>query len=247
MEGTVGGYWGVYDDQRREPKFAFGANVSNHPDWLLKAGLGIAAAFLVFLSAWLGTRDNERSWRRDVAVSIVALAAGLGFGLAVTNLPMEGETVSDRLRSVGIVVLALVVPMASAYAVARGDRLASIATALDPVRWRRHDLVEIVLAALLAATIVAAIHVALGLVFDPRYKDFPFAAMAGPIVALAVLGFSTTREMLEPGAAEIAAAMLLWGAALFVIANEGIANWQAASLAALFLLLSLTSLRAAPG
>jgi glucan 1,3-beta-glucosidase len=249
MEGTVGGYWGVYDDQRREPKFAFGASVSNHPDWRLKAGLGIGAAFLVYFSSWLGarTRDAERSWRRDLAVSIIALGAGLGFGLAVINLPIEGETVSDRLRAVGIVVLALVVPMASAYALACGERLAGIAAALDPARWRRHDLVEIVLAALLAATIVAAIHVALGLVFDPRYKDFPFAALAGPVVALAVLAYTSARGTPQPGAAEIAAAALLAGSALLVIANEGIANWQAASLAALFLLLALTSLRAAPG
>jgi len=249
MEGTVGGYWGVYDDQRREPKFAFGAKVSNHPDWQLKAGLGIGAAFLVFLSSWLAghRREAARSWRGDLAVSIIALAAGLGFGLAVLNLPMEGETASDRLRSLGIVVLALVVPMAAAYALACGERLAGIAAALDPARWRRHDLVEIVLAALLAATMVAAIHVALGLVFDPRYKDFPYAALAGPVVALAVLAFAAPREPLQPGAAEIAATALLAGSALFVVANEGIANWQAASLAALFLLLALTSLRAAPG
>jgi glucan 1,3-beta-glucosidase len=94
---------------------------------------------------------------------------------------------------------------------------------------------------------VAAIHVALGLVFDPRYKDFPYAALAGPVVALAVLAFAAPREPLQPGAAESATTALLAGSALFVIANEGIANWQAASLAALFLLLALTSLRAAPG
>jgi glucan 1,3-beta-glucosidase len=103
-----------------------------------------------------------------------------------------------------------------------------------------------VLAALLAATLVAAMHVALGLVFDPRYKDFPFAALAGPVIALVVLAFASARGTRKPGAAELAAAALLAGSALFVIANEGIANWQAASLAALFLLLALTSLRAAP-
>ncbi len=247
MEGTVGGYWGVYSDQGREPKFQFGQSVSNHPDWRLKAGLGIAAAFLVFVAFWLGSRDaptRERSWQRDAAASIIALGVGLGFGLAVTNLPMEGEVASDRLRSVAMLVLALVVPIASAYSLARGDRLASIAVALDPTRWRRHDLVEIVLAALLAATAVAAMHVALGLVFDPRYKDFPFAALAGPVIALAVLGLAATRAPIKPGAAEIAAAIVLTGSALFVIANEGIANWQALVLAGLFLLLALTALRA---
>ena len=250
MEGTVGGYWGVYDDGQRGPKFHFGERLSNHPDWRLKAGLGIAAAFLVFLSFWLGSRDapmGERSWWRDAAVATIALGAGLLFGLAATNLPIEGETAIDRLRAAFMLVLALVVPMAAAYAVTRGDRLAGFAEALDPVRWRRHDLVEVVLAALLAATAVAAIHVALGLVFDPRYKDFPFASLAGPIVALAVLAFTAPRHPLKPGAAEIAAAAVLAGSALFVIVNEGSANWQALILAALLLLLALTSLRAAPG
>ena len=154
---------------------------------------------------------RERSWQLDAAVSIIALGVGLVFGLAVTNLPMEGEVASDRVRSVAMLVLALVVPAASAYALARGDRLAGLAEALDPAHWRRHDLVEIVLAALLAATLVAAMHVALGLVFDPRYKDFPFAALAGPVIALAVLGLATARAPIKPGAAEVAAAIVLTG------------------------------------
>ena len=55
LEGTAGGYWGVYGDQRREPKFQFGQSISNHPDWRLKAGLGIGAALLVFVAFWLGS------------------------------------------------------------------------------------------------------------------------------------------------------------------------------------------------
>jgi glucan 1,3-beta-glucosidase len=247
MEGTVGGYWGVYGDQRREPKFQFGQSISNNPDWRLKAGLGIGAALLVFVAFWLGSREaptRERSWQLDAAASIIALGVGLVFGLAVTNLPMEGEVASDRLRSVAMLVLALVVPAASAYALARGDRLAGLAAALDPAHWRRHDLVEIVLAGLLAATLVAALHVALGLVFDPRYKDFPFAALAGPVIALAVLGLANARAPVKPGAAEVAAAIMLTASALFVIANEGIANWQAVVLAGLLVLLALTALQA---
>jgi len=57
LEGTAGGYWGLYDDARRELKFRFGEPVSNHPDWRLKAGLGIGAAFLVFLAFWFGARE----------------------------------------------------------------------------------------------------------------------------------------------------------------------------------------------
>jgi glucan 1,3-beta-glucosidase len=134
--------------------------------------------------------------------------------------------------------------MAAAYSLARGDRLAGFAAALDPVYWRRRPVVEVVLAALLAATVVAAIHVALGLVFDPRYKDFPFAALAGPVIALAVLAFASAGASLKPGAAEIAAAGVLAGSALFVVVNEGVANWQALLLAGLLLLLALTALQA---
>ena len=252
LEGTAGGYWGVYGDQRPEPKFQFGQSISNHPDWRLKAGLGIGAALLVFVAFWLGCRDappRARSWQLDAAASIIALGVGLVFGLAVANLPMEGEGASDRVRSVAMLVLALVVPAASAYALGRGDRLTGLAKALDPARWRRQDLVEIVLAALLAATLVAAMHVALGLVFDPRYKDFPFAALAGPVIAFAVLGLATTRAPIKPGAAEVAAALVLTASALFVVANEGSANWQALVLAGLLVLLALTALqaKAAPG
>ena len=250
MEGTVGGYWGLYDDQQRKPKFHFGETLSNHPDWRLKAGLGIGAAFLVFVAFWLGARDTqagERSWRRDAPL-VIALGAGLVFGLAVTNLPMEGEVASDRLRSVGIVVLGLVVPMAAAYALARGDPLAGFAEALDSSYWRRNNIVAVVLAALLAATVVAAIHVALGLVFDPRYKDFPFAALTGPTLR-------SRSSLLRPRARRSARRSRDRGGdgagrfVAFVIANEGIANWQALLLAGLLLLLALTALRAkvAPG
>jgi hypothetical protein len=67
--------------------------------------------------------------------------------------------------------------------------------------------------------------------------------------ALAVVAFTTARAPIKPGAAEIAAATVLAGSSLFVIANEGIANWQALLLAGLLLLLALTALRAkaAPG
>jgi glucan 1,3-beta-glucosidase len=252
LEGTVGGYWGLYDDARRERKFRFGEPVSNHPDWRLKAGLGIGAAFLAFVAFWLGGRavpPERRSWRRDLASAGIALGAGLAFGLAAADLPAEGEMLGDRLRGVAMLVLALVVPMAASYAVARGNRLPGFARALDPSLWRVTSCVEVVLAALLAATMVAAMHVALGLVFDPRYKDFPIAALLGPIIGLAILAFADDRSPSRPGHAEVAAAALLTGSALFVTLNEGIANWQALVFSTLLLLLALTVLRAraAPG
>lgn len=171
------------------------------------------------------------------------------FGLAAVNLPIEGEAPADRLRSAAMLVLALVVPVAAAYALGRGDRLPGFALALDPSRWRGRHVVAVVLAGLLAATVIAAIHVGLGLVLDPRYKDFPFAALLGPVAALAVLAFAGGTQASRPGPAEIVAATVLAGSAAFVVFNEGIANWQALLFAALLSILALTALRAqaAPG
>jgi hypothetical protein len=105
----------------------------------------------------------------------------------------------------------------------------------------------VVLAALLAATVIAAIHVGLGLVFDPRSKDFPFAALLGPVATLAVLAFAGGAQASRPGPAEIAAATVLAGSAMFVVVNEGIANWQALLFGALLFILALTALRAKAG
>jgi glucan 1,3-beta-glucosidase len=125
----------------------------------------------------------------------------------------------------------------------------SFAAALDPEHWRRHRRDAAILSALLVATVIASIHVALGLVFDPRYKDFPFAALTGPVTALALVAFMGARGRIRPGAAEIAAACVLAGSALFIVAHERATNWQALWLALLFVTLALTALRAraAPG
>jgi hypothetical protein len=86
-------------------------------------------------------------------------------------------------------------------------------------------------------------HVALGLVFDPRYKDFPFPALSGPVAALAILAFAGARDPARPGLAEIVGAVVLAGSAVFIIANEGIANWQAVLFACLLVVLALTLLQ----
>lgn len=242
LEGTVGGYWGLFGDGALSPKFRFGDAVSNQPQWRLVAGLGIGMAFLVFLSAFLGKRQG--TWRADLLVAAIALASGLTVGLAAISLPMDSVEQGDRLRTLGLSALAVTVPLAASFALARGDRIAGFDVALDPARWRgARNLIGLVLAAMLTGTMIAAMHVALGLVFDPRYKDFPLAALTGPVVALAILAFAGTAATQRPGMAEIVGATVLAGSALFIIVNEGIANWQAVLFSSLLVVLALTLLQ----
>jgi exo-beta-1,3-glucanase (GH17 family) len=248
LEGTVGGYWGMFDDSGRELKFRWGEPVSNHARWRLEAALGIGAAFLVFATAWLARRKetSEDGWRRDLAIAAIALGAGLVFGWAVLGLPMEPPEPGDRLRSAGMIALSLLVPMAAAGAVARSAPLGCLAVALNAPLRRGLNAWTMLLAILFAATLVAAIHVALGLVFDPRYKDFQLALLSGPVVALAVVALVKEPATPLAGIAEWVAAGVLVGSGLFVVFNEGIANWQALWFGGLMSVLVLTAYRATP-
>ncbi len=246
LEGTVGGYWGLFDGQSRALKFRFGEPVSNYPRWRLAAGLGIGAAFLVFAATWLALRGREIGWGAGLAVAAIAGASGLVFGAAALGLPMEPPELGDRWRSAIMLVLSLAVPVLAGIAVARGEPLQSLAVALNPPLWRRAGTVALLLSLVLAATLVAAMHVGLGLVFDPRYKDFQLALLSGPVAALAILAILQKRGSAGPGTAETVAAILLIGSALFVALNEGVANWQALWFAALLVVLGLTALRTSP-
>ncbi|MGA7372176.1 MAG: beta-1,6-glucan synthase [Methyloceanibacter sp.] len=250
LEGTVGGYWGLFDDTSRELKFRWGEPVSNHPKWHIEAAFGIGVAFLVFLTAWLSRRkddsEEQEGLGRDLAIAAIALGAGLVFGGAALGLPMEPPEPGDRWRSAGMIVLSLIVPMVAAGAVARDAPLGNLAVALNAPLRRHANAWSLMLAILFAATLVAAFHVALGLVFDPRYKDFQLAPLSGPVVALAVVALLNRRMRSATGVAEWAAACLLTGSALFVIFNEGIANWQALWFGGLLVVLALTALRTAP-
>ena len=245
LEGTVGGYWGVFDGETRKPKFRFGEPMSNYPRWRLAALLGIGAAFLVFAAAGLARREKEAvAWGTGLAVAGIALISGLAFGAAALGLPMEPPELGDRLRSAAMLVLSLIVPMLAAAALVRAEPLASLEVALNPPLWPRSDAWGVLLALLFATTLVAAMHVALGLVFDPRYKDFQLLLLTGPVGALSILVLAGNRGTWQPGLAESAAAVVLIGSALFVIWNEGIANWQALWFGALLILLALAALRA---
>ena len=82
------------------------------------------------------------------------------------------------------------------------------------------------LGVVLVVTTLIGTETALGFVFDPRYHDFPFAALT-----MAVVPFSTLMLLNRPQAgvrpiAEAVFAGLLAASALYTGFNEGTDNWQ---------------------
>jgi exo-beta-1,3-glucanase (GH17 family) len=249
LEGTVGGHWGLFDARTRAPKFTWGEAVSNHPHWRLQAAGGVALAALVFGAALSARRaDTPAGLAQWLGIAASALAAGILVGWAVENAPLESLTLGDWIRSCVFVALAIAAPLLVATALMRAHAMPTFADILA-----RHADVKDRLALALGLTLIVlsviAVQVALGLVFNPRYKDFPFAPLTAAAVPFLVLSFAGPRGSAARGAAETAFAAVLAGSAVYIVLNEGFANWQAVWLGAVLTCLALTlfRLRAAPG
>ena len=246
LEGTVGGHWGLRDGEKRAPKFAWGGTVSDHPLWLPQGLLGILLAFVTFAGAYLAARSQGEDEPEKIdwlPITGIALAGGLVLGWALALVPLESLTVVDWIRSIILVLLAFITPPIAAAVAARKTPIAGFATVLDPLFWRAAVPLERLLGGLLLVTVAMAITIALGLVFDPRYRDFPFAPFTGPVIALFIATFASPSGLKREGIGEQTSAALLAGSAIYIFFNEGLLNWQAQWFAALLLLLAAACLR----
>jgi glucan 1,3-beta-glucosidase len=96
----------------------------------------------------------------------------------------------------------------------------------------------------LIVIVVIGTATALGLVFDPRFIDFPFASLtmaAVPFAAMTLL--NPSRKEIRPLAESIFAGVF-FVAAIYIGFNEGPANWQSLWTCAAYILLAVTLWRA---
>jgi glucan 1,3-beta-glucosidase len=245
LEGTVGGHWGLLDAYSRKPKFAWGQPVSNHPHWRLQAAGGVVLAALVFGAAMVRRRVGGERPSVWAAVAGIALGAGFLIGWTVESAMQESLGVGGWIRSVALVGVAIASPLAGAAALVQGTATPAFAAVLGGARpaGRFARLLGLVF----VAVCVIAVQSALGFVFNPRYRDFPFApltAAALPFLMLAVRRQEGVRQ-----SAELATSAVLALSAAYVVLNEGFANWQAVWFCAVLAALALTlvRVRGAPG
>jgi glucan 1,3-beta-glucosidase len=250
FEGTVGGHWGLYDNYRRQPKFGWGVALSNHPRWRWQAAGGVGLAAAIFAAAFVARRRHAAAagaapWLR---VGAIAIVSGTLIGCTVANVPVESLTVGDWLRSLAWTAVALLLPIVGAAAVSCGARVPSFAEILGRRPQRPGDRLTLLLGVLLIVLALLAVQAALGLVFDPRYRDFPFAPLTAAALPLLLLVPSARWRPKAP-AAETAMAATLAASAVYVAFNEGFANWQALWFSAGLLVFAFTLLQArdAPG
>ncbi len=242
LEGTVGGHWGLFDAEKRQAKFGWGQALSNHRGWRLQAAAGVALAAAIFAAGWLGQRREARpTARRWLGVAGAATVAGFLLGWTLEKGALESLGIGGWLRSLALVSLAIVAPVVAAAALTQGTALPRFAQVLGGAGGRRPDRLPFALGLVFVVLCAMALQLGLGLVFDPRYRDFPFTALTGAALPYLLLAFANPRDRGPRGTAERITAAVLAVSAVYVVLNEGFANWQAvwfcATLAALVIAL----------
>jgi exo-beta-1,3-glucanase (GH17 family) len=255
LEGTVGGYWGLFSEGR-EPKFAWGRPVSDHPAWTWQLAGGVALAAIIFVGvAAIRRRVMGKPLLQDVpapvlcGVAVNALAAGIGAPWAVADAAVESLGPGGWLRGSAFVAVAIAAPIVVSLSLARDGAIPSFARTLGPAAQRTCIAVDRLSGFILVAATVLALHTALGLVFDPRYRDFMFAPLGAAVVPFAAASMVGRGGTGRRGTAETVAAVTLAGSAVYIVLNESFANWQAVWLAGAFAALAVTlvRMRDAPG
>ncbi|MFO1108776.1 MAG: beta-(1-6) glucans synthase [Bradyrhizobium sp.] len=246
LEGTVGGYWGLFDAYRRDVKYPPGIAISNFPSWKLSMACGMMLSALTFLAAILTLR--HRPWTPRpmawVAVAISATTAGCLLGIAADKMYFESYGIGGWLKWGALLVAATASPLLCANAQMAGRSLPTFLDLLGPREYKTRSLLPVLLALVLAITAVIAAETALGFSFDPRYRDFPYAALTMAVVPyLGLTALNRPPSGPRPIAESVFAGVLAI-AAIYVGINEGRDNWQSIWTCAVYLLFALTLWRA---
>jgi exo-beta-1,3-glucanase (GH17 family) len=246
LEGTVGGYWGLIDSVQRAVKYPPNEPISNFPFWKLQMGCGMALSFFVFGAAGLTLR--RRPWTPRIAswiaVGISATTAGILLGVAADKMFYESYGFGGWLRWGSLLAAAIASPLLCANAMMSGRPLPTFLELLGPRDDRARSALTMILGAVLIVTALIGAETALGFVFDPRYRDFPFAALTMAVVPFATLMLLNRPPEGSRPITEAVFAGLLAGAALYTGFNEGPNNWQSLWTCAMYFLFAVTLWRA---
>jgi exo-beta-1,3-glucanase (GH17 family) len=225
-EGTVGGYWGLFEAGAEQPKFFPGSPVSDHPFWRWQLAGGIGFAGLLFVLAGFPIRrrpapEQARLW---VQVAAVALVGGALSGLSLEKLVLESITRMDWVFAGTRLAVMLAAVVLGTIAIARQASAPALTRAVSATA-PAQDTLDRAMDLLLLALCFFALQSALGLALDARYRDFPAATLTMGAVPFLVLAWRA-----PPAGAPMSGLGLGLGfvfAAAWILLVEGFQNWQA--------------------
>ena len=242
LEGTVGGYWGLISSEQRALKYPPNEPIRNYPLWKWQMGGGMVLSLLVFGAAALSLR--RRPWTARpaswIAVAVSATTAGSLLGVAADKMVYESYGFGGWLGWGALLLAGIASPLLCAHALMSGRALPTFLELFGPREDRVGSVPAMLLGAALVVTTLIGAETALGFVFDPRYRDFPFAALTMAVLPFAALMLLNRPQQGARPIAEAVFAALLAGSVLYTVFNEGADNWQSLWTCAAYVLLALT-------
>jgi glucan 1,3-beta-glucosidase len=239
LEGTVGGHWGLLDGNSRAPKFDWAQPVSNHPLWIWQGVGGIMFALAVFGAAFY-VRDQSTGIMQWLGVGTNAFVGGALIGWTIENIPLESFGIAGWARSLMLAAVASSAPIVLSMTIMRRTFVPSFAQLLGPRERRVSEPLGRISGVILLVVMLLALVVALSLVFDQRYRDFPFAPLTGAVLPFVVHGFFVGRVKGLRSVADTSAACVLALSVVYIVFNEGFANWQSLWVCAVLTALAFT-------
>jgi exo-beta-1,3-glucanase (GH17 family) len=241
-EGSVGGYWGALDATERKPKYRAGAEISNYPFWKLQMGCGLAFCILVFGAALLTQKLRPSSPRTAawVAVAICATVGGILLGIGAEKMLLESFGIAGWLLKGLLLAAGMAAPLLSAHALMTALPLPTFFEVLGPSEGRGPPLMTRILGITLIVTTLLATETALGLVFDGRWRDFPFASLTMAVVPFFAVAMFNAAESGTRPLAETVFAGLFAVTVPYIAFNEGPQNWQSLWTCAAYVVLGVT-------
>ncbi|WP_424135290.1 glycoside hydrolase [Roseomonas chloroacetimidivorans] len=202
-EGTVGAAWGLWTADR-QPKFNLSGPVRENPWWAWYAGAALALGGLMFAAV-------ARAWPKAARWKLALLSAALGNALAYAFCGGWPYAFDEHLKLAFVVNFVGQALLAALLLRRVGARLSG--DPVEPVRngaqasanirsifrgrfrwrdWRAFAFEDL----LFLFTFTAAV-LQMMLLFDPRYRDFPFPTFAVPLVA--VIARALLRDLPRQG------------------------------------------------
>jgi exo-beta-1,3-glucanase (GH17 family) len=208
QEGTVGGYWGIYDAQARA-KFPMQGPVVEEPRWWLgEAAAGVGALLFVLAGGW------RRRWRGRLALALAGWASGGALAWQARQMIYACRDAWEWSLS----IIACLGALATALWLARW-----IAARLDG-----EERAELPMLPVRFGWLFALAFYGLLLVFDGRYRNFPLGLFALPCAGFALAAWLEPRSTVAPlpEARFLAVALLVLGT-IVVVQERGLnpASW----------------------
>ena len=250
LEGAMGGSWGLFDTDG-ELRVPLSGPVVPEPRWIWLPWLAALGGALGW-ATW-GRRQLVRGCQPQLAMALSGALISVFALLQAMALPEWSRDTWEwvvGLAKLGLSMLCGVMIAWRLAQVLRGEALQARAGLVagfsrPPAVGGRPAALALVLAMVL---FIAAVD-ALALVFDARYRPFPWPGLAAPALLLSALAWLGDRLPASAREERLLAGVCA-GCAMLLAGLEGMANTQALLYAALLLMLAMTTLwphRALPG